>query len=106
MRAEEYIPFRIAELCEKRKYSKYRLSQITGMSQTALRNILSKKSVPNVITLERICDAFDITLAQFFAGDGDRLNLTEDQNEILNTWDQLETREKEILMSFMRSLRK
>ena len=82
---------RITELCEKRGYTKYRLSQLTEMSQTAL---------------ERICDAFGITLAQFFAEDGGRLNLTEDQNEILEIWDNLESKEREILMTFIRSLKK
>lgn len=106
LRAEEYIPLRIAELCEKRGYTKYRLSQLTEMSQTALANILNKKSVPTVVTLERICDAFGITLAQFFTDNAGRLDLTEDQNEILEIWDGLETKEKEILLSFIRSLKK
>ena len=106
LRAEEYIPLRIAELCEKRGYTKYRLSQLTDMSQTALANILNRRSVPTVVTLERICDAFDITLAQFFTENSGRLNLTEDQNEILEIWDGLEAKEKEILMTFIRSLKK
>ena len=97
---------RITELCEKRGYTKYRLSQLTEMSQTALGNILNKKSIPTFVTLERICDAFGITLAQFFAEDGGRLNLTEDQNEILEIWDNLESKEREILMTFIRSLKK
>ena len=106
MCVEEYIPLRITELCEKRGYTKYRLSQLTEMSQTAFGNILNKKSIPTVVTLERICDAFGITLAQFFAEDGGRLNLTEDQNEILEIWDNLESKEREILMTFIRSLKK
>lgn len=76
------------------------------MSQTALANILNRRSVPTVVTLERICDAFDITLAQFFTENGGRLNLTEDQNEILEVWDSLESKEKEILMTFIRSLKR
>lgn len=106
LRAEEYIPLRITELCEKRGYTKYRLAQLTDMSQTALANIINKRSVPTVVTLERICDAFDITLAQFFTENSGRLNLTEEQNEILEIWDGLETKEKEILLSFIRSLKK
>ena len=67
---------------------------------------MNKKSIPKVVTLERICDAFGITLAQFFTEDGGRLNLTEDQNEILEIWDNLESKEREILMTFIRSLKK
>ena len=103
MGVEEYIPDRIAGLSEKRGYTKYRLSQITGMTQTALGNILSQKSIPTIPTLERICDAFNITLAQFFSEDGSRLDLTD---ELLEVWDGLDVKEKEILLSFIRSLKK
>ena len=72
MRTEEYIPKRVKELCSKHKISKYRLAQLTDMSQTALGNIINKKSIPTVPTLERICDAFGISIAQFFAGEGMR----------------------------------
>ena len=106
MGVEEYIPDRIAGLSEKRGHTKYRLSQITSMTQTALGNILSQKSIPTIPTLERICDAFNITLAQFFSEDGSRLDLTDEQSEILEVWDGLDVKEKEILLSFIRSLKK
>ena len=106
MLTEDYVALRIIELCEKHKISRYRLSQLTGMSQTALGKIVSKESIPTIPTIEKICDAFGITLAQFFAEDGGRLNLTEDQNEILEIWDNLESKEREILMTFIRSLKK
>jgi transcriptional regulator with XRE-family HTH domain len=76
------------------------------MSQTALGNIIKKESIPTIPTLERICDAFGISLAQFFAGDGMRPDLTDEQEEILETWDNLNTDERRILMNFVRSLKK
>lgn len=106
LRIEEYIPKRISELCGKRGYSKYRLSQLTGMSQTALGNIMSRDSIPTIPTLEKICDAFGISLAQFFAGDSGKLDLTSDQTELLDIWDGLEVKEREIVLSLMRSLKK
>ena len=87
LRIEEYISKRISELCRKRGYSKYRLSQLTGMSQTALGNIMSRDSIPTIPTLEKICDAFGISLAQFFAGDSGKLDSTSDQTELLDIWD-------------------
>ena len=56
--------------------------------------------------MERICDAFGISLAQFFAGDGMRPDLTDEQEEILETWDNLNADERRILMNFVRSLKK
>lgn len=94
MRTEEYIPKRVKELCSKHKVSKYRLAQLTDMSQTALANIMNKKSIPTVPTLERICDAFGISIAQFFAGDGMRPDLTDEQGELLEIWDDLNADER------------
>ena len=88
------------------KVSKYRLAQLTDMSQTALANIMNKKSIPTVPTLERICDAFGISIAQFFAGDGMRPDLTDEQGELLEIWDDLNADERRILMNFVRTLKK
>lgn len=103
---EEYIAVRVKQLCDQRGITKYKLSQMTGMSQTALGNITSKSSVPTISTLQKICDALGVTLAQFFAQDGVRLDLTDLQKEILETWDELDVKEREIMISFVRSLRK
>ena len=103
---EEYIPLRIAELCQKRGYTKYRLAQLTGITQTALGNILNQKSMPTMANLERICDAFEVTIAQFFSEDGRRLNLTDEQKEILDIWDSMEEKEREIFMTFIHSMKK
>lgn len=100
------IPKRVKELCSKHKISKYRLAQLTDMSQTALGNIINKKSIPTVPTLERICDAFGISIAQFFAGEGMRPDLTDEQEELLEIWDDLNADERRILMNFVRTLKK
>lgn len=104
MRVEDYVAERIKELCDKHGFSKYRLAQLTGMSQTALGNIFAKTSIPTIPTLEKICEAFDISLAQFFAGEGDRPDLTDVQKEILELWSGLNAEEQKILLKFIRSL--
>lgn len=105
MRAEEYIGTRIKGLCDCRKVSKYKLAQMTGMSQTALGNIINRGSIPTIPTLEKICDAFGISLSQFFSGDGERPDLTEEQEEIIETWCNLDAEKRRIMMNFVRSLR-
>lgn len=105
MHIEEYIAARVKELCEKYHVSKYRLAQLTGMSQTAVGNIMKMESIPTIPTLEKICDAFGITLAQFFAGEGKRPDLSKEQREIIETWDELGREERRILLQFVRSLK-
>lgn len=103
---EDYIALRIKELCEVHGLTVYKLSQKTGISQTALGNIISQKSVPTVPTIQKICDAFGISLAQFFVRNEGRENLTDLQREILDTWEELDSREREIMISFIRTLKK
>lgn len=55
--------------------------------------------------LQRICDAFGITMVQLFAGDGEKLDLTQEQKEILEMWDMLGFEERRILLQFVHSLK-
>lgn len=101
----DYVGDRLRELCEKHKMTKYRLYTITGISQTALKDIMMKKNLPYLSTLVKICDAFGISLAQFFAGDGEQPDLTADEKEILETWKSLNHEERNILMRVVRAFR-
>jgi transcriptional regulator with XRE-family HTH domain len=103
---EKFIPERMAQLCQKYGFSKYRLAKKTGLSQTAIANILTKGSIPTIPTLWKICDAFGISLAQFFAREEERPDLTEEQRELLKLWDELGSREREILLNFVKSMLK
>ena len=74
--AADWIGPRIKELCEKQKISNYRLSQMTGITQSVLARIIRRKNIPTIQTLERICAALNLSLAQFFAKDGNPPDLT------------------------------
>ena len=57
---------RIDELCKQHNISKYRLSQITGIAQSAFSKMARQQSSLSLETIQRICDAFGISVAQFF----------------------------------------
>ena len=54
MQIEKYIADKITSLCEKRNISKYRLSQLSGISQSSLGRIMAQENLPSLITLEKI----------------------------------------------------
>lgn len=103
MNVEDYIPMRLEELFKKYNMSRYRISQKSGITTTAITKILSKESIPTIITLERICSAFGITLAQFF--DDDRYTeFSGIPMELIKSWDSLDEKEQDILLRFIRSM--
>ena len=100
MQIEKYIADKITSLCEKRDISKYRLSQLSGISQSSLGRIMAQENLPSLITLEKICTALGVTLSQFFQ-EGNSENLTEEQKEVLKIWNDLSTNEQETVMFFL-----
>lgn len=87
---------RIRELMAQRQWSEYRLAIASGLSQSTIANIFSRNTMPSIATLESICSAFGITLAQFFS-DGEMVELTPEQREMFSAWSSLSTHQKEAL---------
>ncbi len=101
----DFIGPRIQELCDKQGITKYRLSQLTGLTQTVLSNIIRKKTIPTLQTLEKVCTAFHISLSQFFSRDEKLLELTPEQLELVETWNSLNPRDRDRLMAIVRTFR-
>ena len=105
MSLDDFIANRIKELYRTQGISQYRLSQLTGISQTALSKIVRKKNLPTIITLEKICNGFQISLGQFIMGNEAVIDLTETQQEILSIWNELNPDERRIFLNFIHSIR-
>lgn len=88
---------RIRRLMEERGWTEYRLSIASGLSQSTVANIFNRNTTPSVATLECICQAFGITLAQFFA-DGMLVELTPEQQIMFAAWSTLTADQKDVLM--------
>lgn len=70
---------RIRQLMEERSWTDYRLAKEANLSHSTVTNMFNRNNAPTLPTLEAICRAFDITLAQFFAEGNDLSELTEEQ---------------------------
>ena len=66
---------RLRQLMAERGWTAYRLAKESGLSESTLANIFKRNTVPSISTLESVCSAFGISLAQFFA-EGDIVELT------------------------------
>jgi transcriptional regulator with XRE-family HTH domain len=86
---------RILELNEERNWSEYRLAKEAGISQSTISNLIHRGNSPSVSTLEKMCDAFGITLAQFFDTEDEVTALTAGQRKLIGSWNRLTPRQKE-----------
>ena len=67
MQVCEIVAKRILQLCKERGITPNGLSYIAGVSQSTIKSILNGESRnPGIATLKKLCDGFEITLAEFF----------------------------------------
>ena len=93
---------RIKNLLDERNWSVYKLSKVSGVSQSTLSNMFSRNNDPSICTLESICVAFGITLSQFFAGKGELVALSDEQSGMLEKWSTLTSEQKKALLELLR----
>lgn len=95
---------RVKQLCEVRSWSYYRLAKASGIPYSTLNTMLHKSYVPTVPSLQKICDGFGITLAQFFSETDETALLTKEQKACLERWDALDERSRELALAYMQGL--
>lgn len=95
---------RLRNLMTQRNWSAYRLAKQADLSETTISNLFKRGQLPTIYTLERICDAFGITLSQFFAEENEAITLNEEQKEILSLWAALSDKNKELLLYLMKHM--
>ena len=60
---------RLMRLCEERRWTVNHLANVSGVSTSTVKSILSGNSRnPGVVTIKKLCDGFGITLNEFFSG--------------------------------------
>ena len=91
---------RIRELMEERNWTDYRLAKEANLSHSTVTNMFNRNNAPTLPTLEAVCRALGITLAQFFA-EGEESRLTEEQQKLFSKWSTLTDRQKQILLELM-----
>lgn len=58
---------RLLHLCNERNISINKLATISALPPSSVKNILYGRSMdPKILTIKKICDGLEITLAEFF----------------------------------------
>lgn len=92
------ILVRLKQLMEEYGWSEYRLAKNANLSQSTVTNIFRRNSAPSFSTLSAICQAFNITLAQFFSDGKELIELTTEQKALLLKWSMLNEEQKALLL--------
>lgn len=96
---------RILQLRTERNWSEYQLAQKADITQSTISTWYRKKTIPSISSIEKICDAFDITMSEFFIqDDSETVELTNTQRRLLHYTERLNSAQLEHLVQFLESL--
>ena len=74
----EAVGERILKLCKDRNLTVNKLATISGITQSTLNNIVSRRNHSTTVsTIQKICDGLEITITEFFT-DGLFLNVEQE----------------------------
>jgi len=79
----------ITEYREDRGWTAYQLAEYSGLPQSTISSWYRKNMIPTIPSLEKICNAFGITLSQLFAEGDAIVSLTASQKKLLDRWPRL-----------------
>ena len=94
---------RLRQLMAERGWTAYRLSKESGLSESTLANIFKRNTVPSITTLEAICSAFGISLAQFFA-ESEMVELTPELRTLFENWVSLTAEQKQAALQMIQAM--
>jgi len=80
------------------------LAKAANLPPTTIQNLYKRNNQPTFPTLQAICGAFGITVAQFFADSNVPPDLTPEQIGLLERWNTLSGEQKKALLALMKAI--
>lgn len=96
---------KITELRDERHWSEYQLAEKSGLTQSTISSWYRKGILPSIPSLSKICDAFGLSLSQFFLEDASHaIVLTPKQTALLESAAKLDSDQYDALLKFLQTL--
>ena len=93
---------KIKKIKTERGWSDYQLAKESGLPYSTVTSWYKNNITPSVSSLEHICNAFGITLSQFFLEkDATITKLSAEQSKVLSLWNKMTEEQQSKLSSFI-----
>lgn len=84
--------------------SVYRLSKLSGVSETHIRDLERGDRNPSYYTLERLTESLGISLSEFFNSSADVMYLSDEEKELVERYRHLSKDKSDSLICFLETL--
>ncbi len=92
---------RIKKMKNERGWTDYKLASEAMIPQSTLASIYERNTPPKLDVLESICQAFGITLAQFFMEDEQMQLVSTQEKHLLDAYRKLPAKKRQLLLELL-----
>jgi len=89
---------------ENKGWTEYQLAQAADLPQSTISSWYGKNMLPSLSSLEKISNAFGITMSQLLAEDDEPVSLTETQKKLLKVWSGLTEDQQNAILTLMENM--
>lgn len=94
---------RITQYRNERQWTEYELAKHAELPQSTISSWYRKNMLPSIASLDKIAQAYGLTLSQFFAEE-ENIVASDDEKQLLREWNKLDKLQQESLLKFLQSL--
>lgn len=88
----------------ERNWTEYQLAEKSNLPQSTISSWYRKNQIPTIQSLDKICQAFNITLAQFFTEENSTpIVLTDKQKAIIDNFNKLNESQQKAVLNLLTS---
>ncbi len=91
----------IRKLQWERDWTDYKLAKESGIQQSSIATMFARNTPPKLEMLQCLCEAFGITLSQFFLEDEKIEILSDQEKEMLEAFRKLPANKQQILIKLI-----
>jgi len=94
---------KIEKLRAERGWTIYKLAEESALTLSTVANMFHRKGLPSLSTLIAICDGFGISMAEFFAEEGE-FNFSTEEIELIKKYRELSSKHKTAIKNLIENL--
>ena len=93
---------KIKKIQKEKGWNDGKLANAANLRKSTITSLYQRNNIPSIPTLQAICQAFGITVSQFFDDSNVPLDLTPEQKELLEQWNNLDDARKLAIMNLLK----
>lgn len=92
---------KIKSLMEESGWTEYKLAKESNLSQSTISNMFVRNTLPTIPTLENICNAFNISLSEFFFDEKEN----NEQRQLVSKFERLNKEQKRLVLGLIENIK-